>query len=284
VQRTPEPRRAPAAVDLPVPERVAALARAGAVALLAAFVIPVLASSYEGWNLFAVLSPFEAGGMALATWWVARALNRGRISASFAAGVLIAFGALTSVASLALIKFSLERLDAPATVLVAVVLAGAVAILVAGLTCMRSASASVEVTPADPGTLILGLGGVALSLVAMFVAYDGASSLWSEVGEVDSAEFAFEPLVAVAVMLAGLISLGTRPRFACALLLAAGAAGALHFLGVIIAAWRAIGEVGEIRPGGFIGLVGGLLIVAAGAATYRATKAAQLPTAVADRG
>ena len=111
--------------------------------------------------------------------------------------------------------------------------------------------AGAAVAPLDPAALILGLGGAALSTVALFVSYDGFSSLWSEVGEVGSAEFFFEPMVAVVVMLAGLVALGTRPRFACGLLLAVGMAGTLHFLGVIVAAWRAIGEVGEVQPGGF---------------------------------
>jgi len=71
--------------------------------------------------------------------------------------------------------------------------------------------------------------------------------------------------VAVVAMLVGLVALGSRPKFAAGLLLAIGATTALHFLGVIFAAWRAIGEVGDIRAAGFIGLLGGLLVAADGA-------------------
>ena len=84
-----------------------------------------------------------------------------------------------------------------------------------------------------------------------------------------SAEFFFEPFAAIAVMLTGLSALGTRLRFASGMLLAAGAAATLHFLGVIVAAWQAIGEPGDIKSAGFVGIVGGLLVVAAGANAYR---------------
>jgi hypothetical protein len=271
-----EPGGAPAtgaAAESPVPPRVVLLARAGAVAVLAALVIPVLATGSERWNLFAVLSPFEAGGAALATWVVARALSTARISIPVAAGVLIGFGVLTSIASLALVKFTVERLDVPSTVLAVVVLLGGGATLVGGVGCARSSSRSAAVTSVDPAPLVLGLVGTGLACVAIFINYDGFSSLWIELLEVDSAEFFFEPAVAAVTMLAGLLLLGARPRLACGLLLAVGAATALHFLGLIIAAWRAIGEVGETRAAGFIGVLAGLLVVAAGAWAYRAESA-----------
>jgi serine/threonine protein kinase len=261
----------------PVPRAVGARARAGALALLAALVIPVVASSPDRWNVFAVFSPFEAAGTALATWLVARALSRDRISGSLAAGALVGFGVLTTVASLALLRFSLHRLDAGPTVLAVVVLLGALAILAGGVTCTRSSAGSATIARVDPAALVLGLAGAALACVALFVNYDGYSSLWSEVGEGESAEFFFEPMVAVAAMVVGLVMLGTRPRLAAALLGAVGTATALHFIGVIIAAWRAIGEVGEVRSAGFIGVIGGLLVVAAAASAYRSGNADQVP-------
>ena len=91
-------------------------------------------------------------------------------------------------------------------------------------------------------------------------------------GEGESAEFAAEPVVVVAAVLAGLALLGARPRVAAGLLLAVGTAASLHYAGVIVAAWRAIGEVGEIRAAGFIGVLGGLLVVAAGAWAQRAER------------
>ena len=256
--------------DSPVPRQAIVLAKAGAVAVLAAVVIPALATGFERWNLFAVLSPFEVGGVALATWLVARALSTARISVSVAAGALIGFGGLALVASLALLRFTIQRLDAGSTVLAVVVLLGAVAILAAGAGCLRSSSRSPAVTAVDPAPLVLGLAGTTLACVALFVNYDGFSSLWSEVGEGESAEFFFEPMVAVAAMLAGLVLVGARARFACGLLLAVGTAAALHYLGLIFAAWRAIGEVGDTGAAGFIGVLGGLLVVAAGIWVHRA--------------
>src|SRR5262249_44577788 len=100
---------------------------------------------------------------------------------------------------------------------------------------------------------------------ALFVHYDGYSSLWSEVGEGESAEFFFEPALAVGLLLIGLGMLGTRPRFASALVLAVGFATALYFAGVLVAAWRAIGEVGEVGAAGWLGVLGGCAAVAAGA-------------------
>lgn len=140
-----------------------------------------------------------------------------------------------------------------------------------------------DVTPVDPGALLLGLVGVSLAFAALFLNYDGASSLWSEVGERTSAEFFFEPGVAVLAMLVGLVALGSRPQFAAAFLLAVGGVAALHFIGVIVAAWRAIGEVGEIRAAGFIGVLGGLLVAADGAYVHRSSNRAQDPAALAIR-
>jgi serine/threonine protein kinase len=250
-------------------ERVALLARAGGGAVLAALAIAVLAPGHTRWDLFAVLSPFEAAGIAIATWGAARALSTARISPAVAAGVLIGFGVLTAVAALALIRFAVNRLETPSTVLAFVVLLGAGALLAAGITCLRGASRDEAATPVDPATLVLGLAGTALAGAAIFVRYDGFSSLWTELVERESAEFFFEPMIAVVVMLAGLLLSGGRPRLACGLLLAAGSAAALHFLGLIVAAWRAIGEVGEIRAAGFIGLLGGLLVLAAGVRAHQ---------------
>ena len=148
-------------------------------------------------------------------------------------------------------KFAAERLDAVALVFVLIVLAGALAILVAGVRAVTPETAK----PADPGALVLALVGAALASVALFVNYDGFSSLWSEVGERDSAEFFLVPAVAVVAMLVGIVLLQARPRFAAGLLMAVGFATALHFIGLLIAAWRAIGEVGEVGSAGAVGLL-----------------------------
>jgi CBS domain-containing protein len=184
------------------------------------------------------------------------------------AGLLTGLGALAVVAALALLRFTIQRLSVVSALLAAVVLAGAVALLLAGVACRRA-----EDEPAaaglDPGPLVLGLAGVALATIALFVTYDGFSSLWSELQEGESAEFFLAPAAAVAAMLAGLVMLGSRPRFAAGLLLAAGGAAALGHLGLLVAAWRAIGEVGDVKAAGFIGLLGGLLALAAGAIAAR---------------
>jgi serine/threonine protein kinase len=266
------PTRAPAkdtGAPSPLPPRVVLLARAGAAALLAALIIPLLIEGFDRWNLFAVLSPFEAAGIALATWLVARWLTTARISVSVAAGVLIGFGVLTAVASVALLRFAINRLDTPPALLAVVVLLGAGVLLAAGVGCLRASPDREAVKPVDPAALVLGLAGTALACVALFTNYDGFSSLWTELVERDSMEFSFEPIAAAAAMLAGLVLLGTRPRLACGLLLAIGTATALHYLGLIVAAWRAVGEVGEIRAGGFIGVLAGLVVLAAGAWVYR---------------
>jgi len=151
-----------------------------------------------------------------------------------------------------------------------IVLGGALAILVAGIVAARAASAPTIVTPIDPGTLVLGLVGVALACAAFFVNYDGFSSLWSEVGEGESAEFFLEPFViVVAALVAVVVVLQSRPQVAAGILVAAGGAGVLHFLGVLVAAWRAIGEVGDVGSAGVIGVLGCLLIAGAGAAARR---------------
>ena len=229
--------------------------------------LPLVAQDMERWNVFAVLGPLEAAGTALAALVVAQRLRRAEIAIPLAAGILIALGTLSTVAALALAKFVVERLDPAAVILVLVTGLGAVAILVAGVACLRAGPESPSA--ADPATIVLGFAGTALACAAMFVNYDGFSSLWSEVPEIDSAEFFFEPFVAVVTMLVGLVLLGSRPRFAAGLLLAAGGATALHYADLIIAAAGGIGEAGEIRAAGFIGVVGSLLVTAAAALAAR---------------
>ena len=256
--RLSEPSRVPE--EEPAPIR---LARAGGLALLATVLLIAVADGSERWNLFAAFSPIEAVGVAIGTWLVSRRPG------PFTAGVLIGFGTLATAGGLALAKFASERLDAVALVFVLIVLAGALAILVAGVRALEPEPA----VAADPGALVLALVGAALASVALFVNYDGFSSLWSEVGERDSAEFFFEPAVAVAAMLAGIVLLQARPRFAAGLLVAVGFATALHFLGVLVAAARAIGEPGMVGSAGYIGMLGGLIVLAAGAYARRVTMA-----------
>ena len=102
--------------------------------------------------------------------------------------------------------------------------------------------------------------------------YDGFSSLWLELQEGDSAEFFFEPALFVVVALVGLGLLGSRARLAGGLLLAAGLAASLHYVGLLVASAKAIGEEGGVRSAGYIGVLGGLLILAAGVLASRARR------------
>ena len=151
------------------------------------------------------------------------------------------------IASVALLRFTINRLDALSVVLAVVVFLGAAATLAAGIGCLRAAPRGGPTSAVDPAVLVLGLAGAGLAAVAMFTNYDGFSSLWSELAEGESAEFVFEPAVLVVAILLGLGLLGGQPRVAAGLLLAVGTTTSLHYLGVLVAAWRAIGEVGEIK-------------------------------------
>jgi hypothetical protein len=248
---------------------VARLAQTGAAALLASLVIVAMADGDTRWNLFAVISPVEIVGTVIAIGLVARRIRQSAIAQANAAGRLVAFGALTTAGAIGLVRFSHNWLPSITVALAIVVLLGALAILVAGIRCMRISPRDPIIRPPDPGILVLGLIGIALATGALFVHYDGYSSLWSEVPEGGSTEFFFEPAIAVAVMFGAVIGLGAWPRFASGLLLAAGLATSLHYVGVLIAAWRAIGEPGEVRSAGFIGVVGSLLVLAAGAYATR---------------
>ena len=263
----PEPApsaRAPAA-DARMPPRAALLAQAGALALLAAVLIPVVTDGVGRWNVFAVLAPFEAVGAAVAIWVVAR-----RADAALGAGWLLGLGALGLVAGAALVRFTSHWLEALSTLLAVVALLGALATLAAGVICVRASPPPPAVPAVHPGPLVLGLAGAAVACVALFVDYDGASALWLELQEGDSAEFFVEPAVVVVAALLGVGLLGTRTRLAAGLLLAVGMAAALHYVGLLVAAAKAIGEEGDVRSAGYIGVLGGLLTLAAGALASRA--------------
>ena len=56
------------------------------------------------------------------------------------------------------------------------------------------------------------------------------------------------------------------------------ARGAWRFpLGVVVAAWRAAGEVGDMQAAGFVGMLGGLLVAAAGARVYHVVGREEAP-------
>ena len=190
---------------------------------------------------------------------------------SLAAGWLLGFGALAAVAALALLRHTSERLGGLSTLLAVIVLLGAGATLAAGVGCLRASPADRRRRPSTRARSCSASPARGSRASALFVDYDGFSSLWTTSwSRTESAEFFFEPAVAVAAALAGLVLLGSRRGSSAGLLLAVGTAASLHFLGLLVAAARAIGEVGDTRAAGYIGVLGGLLILAAGALASRA--------------
>ena len=123
------------------------------------------------------------------------------------------------IASLALLRFTIHRLDALSVVLAVVVLLGAVAMLARGdrLPAVRAARRT-RLGRRSPGRSCSGSRAPGSPRVAMFTNYDGFSSLWSELAEGESAEFVFEPAVLVVAILLGLAcSAGSRrsPQGCC---------------------------------------------------------------------
>jgi hypothetical protein len=272
VAAPPEP---PADVPAAVPpERaiapwVTVVGRLAAVSMLAVLPITVLAFreefSTDGWNLFAVLSPFEAVLAGVAVWLLVGALGRGQLSTATGAGALTAIGALSLVGSVGLVKFTSQRVDGVAVVLSLLALLGAAATLAVAVSCIRASSGTATPGRIDPIALILGLAGVGLAVVAVLQHYDGNSSLASELGEGGvSAEFFFEPALAIVLMLVGLGALASWPRFGIGVLVAAGTQIAVHYLGVLLAAHFAVGEEGLTGPAWVIGLFAGVSAAAAG--------------------
>jgi hypothetical protein len=124
--------------------------------------------------------------------------------------------------------------------------------------------------------MILALLGTVLTAVALFIPYDGSSSLWDEVIEGESAAFAYLPITAVLVLIVAVFLLGSRRRLAAGMLTATGVLLAVHFVGVLLAASFAIGEAGEVRAAWIVGVAGGALVGLAGWLTHR-TDSPQTP-------
>lgn len=250
---------------------VAALALLGAGAYAAAIKLPFGPDGTD-WNALAILSPFEAAGVSLAVVGVALAVLAGRIRASLATGLLIGFGVLATTAALSTRSFVGGDADALDTVWARIPL-GAVAILAAGLISLPAVLRAGREGSVRAPALGLGIAGAALIVASLLVPYDGYSTLTE-----DSKTFFVVPAIAIATTAVALAILVSRasPALASGMLLATGAQATLHYVGVIVAAALAIGERGEVRAGGFVGLLGGLLVVAAGAYGLRAKRPTQV--------
>ena len=174
-------RRAGSAVGRAGPTSVARSRGRARSALLAALLIPLLAASADRWNVFAVLSPFEAVGVAAATWAVVRASGG---SAAVAAGALSGFGAPDAGrgARAAQVRGRAPRMRCRRCSPSSSLAAGA-AILARRRPLPAFRSAGRRTARRRPGPLVLGLAGAALAVVALFVDYDGFSSLWNEVAK-----------------------------------------------------------------------------------------------------
>ncbi len=248
-----------AAIEPQPPAWVPTVASIAAVGLLAAVPLPFLAETTTAWNSFAVVTPFEVALAAVALLLAAGRLRRRQLATATAAGLFVVVGILMSAAGLGLVKFSLEDIGGISVVLSLLVLGGGVGAAVAGRACSSVSPKDRDHGPVEPVWLVSAIAGACLATLALFLPYDGYSSFWTEVQEGSSAEYIFEPAAAVGCLVVGLLSLTSRRRFASAVLFSAGALTAVHYVGVVLAALQAIGEQGEVRAAGWIGIVGGLL-------------------------
>ena len=253
-----------------VPGWMPALCRAGALGLLAAAALPLLVDeTMTRWNLFAVLAPLVAIAASVLAWVVADGLRARRLPLRYAGGLLLAVGALTAAGPAGLVRFAADWLGNVAILLGGVALLGAVAVLVVGISCVRQPSGDPDRAAAERSMMGLALLGTALAGVALFIPYDGYSSLWDEVMEGTSATFALLPVTAVLLLVVAVFMLGSRRELAAGMLTATGVITAVHFVGVLLAASFAVGEVGEVGAAWVVGVAGGVLVGLAGWLTHQ---------------
>jgi hypothetical protein len=267
------PAPAPARTVLPA-KWVSILGLAGAAALLAALAVPFTPRSYE-WNTWIILSPLEVGTVSLAAASIAFGLLRRRVDLSLAAGLLICFGLLTTVESISLARFADRVFESQGSWASILVVVGAIAILAAGWGCTRRVS-----IPAGggihPRAFTLGAAGVGLLSLSLFLPFDGQTSLVSEFG--GRPEYVYGPVAAIAAAIVALVlaGSGSRPHFIAGMLLAIGAVSTLHYFGAMVAASKAWAQ-GEVQVGGLVGLLGAVLVTAAGILAYGASDAVPSP-------
>jgi hypothetical protein len=268
------PAAATGSTVVPASASVAVAARVAAGTMPAAIPLPLLAQDLDRWNVFAALSPLVALTAAWLLLITSRAVSRAAISAAAAGAVLLTTGVVTGVGALGLVKFSAQRIDGVAVALSVLLVLGSSVAVVSGGRSLRGTVADAP-TPVEQGELILLVVGGALCGAALFLPYDGSSSLWSELGDGGgSAEFLLVPVVGLAGIVVGVTTLSSRRSFAGALVCCVGVLLSAHFVGVLIAAALAIGEAGEVQPAGFLGLVGAITVLAVGRRIARLQSAA----------
>jgi hypothetical protein len=103
-------------------------------------------------------------------------------------------------------------------------------------------------------------------VAGLFVEYDGSSSLVTELE--GQSEYFYSAAFACLLALGSVFVLRAWPRLGAGAMLASGAVLSVHYAGVVLASANAAGEPGQTRSGGFIGILGGLLLTIAGAYAY----------------
>ncbi|HEX6683047.1 MAG TPA: hypothetical protein VF062_09645, partial [Candidatus Limnocylindrales bacterium] len=272
VASIPTPVPGPVSDEPMPPARVTWMGRVGALGLLAvipASLVTFGENSTTGWNAFAVFSPIEGFLAAVAVWLLIDLLRRGRVPASVGAGALLVIGASEAVSALGLAAFAGDWVPSAVPVVV-VVVAGGLLTFAAGVDCLRTALPTPKSGAIGIEPLALGGAGVAAAFVGLFLNYDGESSLVSELEEIG--EYFYSAAFACLLALGALLAVRGWPRLASGALLASGGVLAVHYLGIVLASASAIGEPGDTRAGAFIGILGGLLVAAAGAYAYTAVR------------
>jgi hypothetical protein len=216
-----------------------------------------------------VLSPIEGVLAAIAAWLVVDALRAGRLPTSTGAGALLAIGASLTASAIALASWASTYASAGTGYAVLAAAGGALTVA-AGVGCLAVALPTAHRATPDSGPLLVAAVGVVAAFTALFIPYDGQSSLRTEIGE--SSQLFSSAACGCVVALAALLALPAWPRLAAGALLASGGIVAVHFLGVVLASANAIGEPGNTRAGGFVGIVGGLLVAAGGAYALPSTR------------
>lgn len=239
------------------------------------------ASWDTAWNLatgfdwiWAIWSPIEAFGAALLVALAVLASRRGRIRREAADGLLLTTGVVVIAAMLAFVG---SELTFGGTV--ALTVAGAVAIGAAGALGLLTRRAR-EVGWSRRARVMTAVGIVlGLSPLVVNVAE------WSNSGLIESwgGSYYLEVLVAGGAAILAMLFLYRSPRArlpAGGALIAVGLLLALHYAGVMVLVGKQEGA-DALRLGGVVGIVGGLLLLAAGRSILRFERRAEAPATTA---
>lgn len=222
-------------------------------------------------DIWSIWSPLEAFGAALLVALSVVASRRGRIAQEPVDGLLLAVGIVALAAMAAFVASSFEFAD---TAILTVL--GAVAIGAAGALGVLTRRAPEVGWPRR--ARVLTVTGVVLGFAPLFVNL----GYWSRSGLLEGWDGAFylEVLVASVAAALVLVVLVRAPRarlHAGGALVALGSLSALHYVGLMIQIAKYEG-VDALRAGGVLGVVAGLLLLAAGVGVVRSERE-QAPTA-----